>query len=655
MGSSLVNRTIIDNMPCFIYWKGSDATYSGCNILYAEKMGIDPADIVGKTDSQLEAMSGGGFVTDAVLVELCAAAGEIGADAEFSIGDGENEKWFSAERIHVDDTDGVAVLGIIFEIPDKMRRRAKSDERPERAKSDFLSCMSHELCTPLNAIINMSHFSKSEDDASKVKSNIAVIHEAANQLFDTVNDILDMSRIELGQANLVRLPFELNKVLTETCGAFTSGINGKGLTLRVNLERDAPNKFRGDEFRLSQVIESLLKIIAKAAPDRGGIDVYAKASELAGGKAILEFRLTSTGLESFEEGRVCFNGIAEQFNATEYRHYGEAGLEISVCKKIAELMGGNIKAEYADGAGVIDFTVRMDVFRTDQKPAVSDNVKSGEPKLLYVTCDAEAGASFRELMDEYEIRSACSEGLESALSTIEEANENGDFFSIAFIDHHLPEIDGIETAKRVREISCGCTVIILISISEWKLVKEEAISAGFKDFLSKPPAASHIIDIINRVAIPVGRPDSLRVECDQRGRADGQGVTSEATGTTRKNCGQAKQFDKYLPYIDIEEGLSRFGGNKKLFAAMLKSFKDGVAFTDLKKSINKGDLLKIQQDCSMLVSVAMSLSLTKLHKGLLLSEGKLKSKQNQKKALSTIEGIMLETNRKVSELLTEWE
>ena len=655
MGNSFINRDIIDNMPCCVYWKASDATYGGCNMFYAKKMGIDPGDIIGRTDSELEQISSGGFVTDSALADICAVSDGNVASTVFSIGDGADEKWFSAKRISVDSEDDITVLGVVHEITREFKPHTENEKIQDIEKSDFLSRVSHELCTPLNAIINMSHFAKSEDDAAKVKSNVSIIHKASTQLLDTVNDILDMSRIEMGQVDLVRLPFELEKMLVETCSAYTSGLTEKELTVGVNVERNTPRMFRGDEFRLSQIITNLLKITARMTPEHGRIDIDAEASGIIDNKAMLEFRIKSTGTGSSRDSKTYFNSIVEQLISAESKHYGEAGLEITVCKGIIGLMGGEIRAEYIDGGETFNFAIQMEVFEFDKKLSVCDDVKIKGQMILHVTREEGSRSSFQELMDEYGIKSVCAEDGENALRIIEEAKADGNSFSIAFIDHHLPEIDGVETAKRIRKANEACAVIILISIQEWKLVKAEAISAGFNDFLSKPPAAPHIIDVINRITTPPAESDKYLPKFDQKEYATERACTGGTGNEEKERSGRAAQVEKYRRYIDIEKGLSRFGGNKRLFANMLKSFIDGVAFSDLKKSVTESNLQKIQQDYTMLIGVVMNLSLTKLYKGLALSESQLKSRQYQIKALSEVEKIVQETNQKVSELLAEWE
>jgi len=505
----LINRDIIDSMPCFIYWKDKNSNYLGCNKPYAEKMGVDPGDVIGLTDSELDVISDGTFVTDAALAQICVQTDVGTYKAEFSIGEGDNERWFSARRININNSgeEGLSVVGMIFDITDK-------------EKTDFLSRISHELCTPLNAIISMAHFSKSEDNIEKIKSNISIIHKASTQLMDTINDVLIMSRIELGQVSLARLPFELKKMLLETCSAFMPNINEKEQALRFHIARNVPLKFRGDEFRLSQVITNMLKIATKLAPVGGEIEININAIEPVAEKSIIEFSVVSTGKGQANESKAYINNVAEQLNTGEYRHYGETGLVITICKKIVEMMGGAIRIEAVEGGSALEFTVPMDVITAENKLPDAVNNECKDRRVLYY------------------------------------ANEEGQ-------------------------------------------------KGNVRDYI-----------------------------------ADKE---------------QSDRFEKYRQFIDIDEGLSRIGGNKKLFSTMLKNFIDGVAFADLKKSVTENNLSAIQRDYGMLKSVTATLSLTKLQKSLILVENQLISQNSQEKALSTIEELLLETNHKIAELLTEWE
>ena len=654
-GGRQILYDIIDNVPCLIYWKDSDSNYRGCNRAYAEKMGVNASDFVGKTDKEIEEMCGGRFITDAALLDISESVSDKIQEAKFAVSEGNTEKWFTAQRINLGGgaRRELAVLGVIYDVtdsappqPDDWEYSAPREnaavtaaETESRGRTDFLSRISHELSTPLNAIIGMSHFAEAENDITKIKSNISIINKASTQLLDTINDIMDMSRIELGQVVLHRLPFDFEKMLAETCVAASPCINENCLTLRYNIEKNVPNALRGDEFRVSQIICNLLRTAMKYTPPMGEIDITARAVEQATDKATIEIRISSAGPGMSEEDKGTLSKEIERLNDGEYRHHGETGLGLTIAKKIIEMMDGKIWIEATEKGSSFNFTVQMDVFGYDKSFSVSDGAQIDDLRVLFVSCEEEPRDNFLSLMDANNIKAVCAEDGESALSVIKRSGESGVNYSIAIIDYQMPGLNGIETAKCVRQISSKITIAVMTSISEWTLIKEEALNAGFDNFLPKPPTASQIMDLINGIVSQGSPPEKQRTEDIKVEAKDERSIS----------------FEKYSPYINVEDGLARVGGNKKLFITMLTNFKNGVAFADLKSAIEENDMGKIQRNYDTLKSVALNLSLTKLYKMLILSESQIKNRIHQKKALASVDEKILETNQKITELINEWE
>ena len=215
-------------------------------------------------------------------------------------------------------------------------------EEALRAKADYLSRLSHELYTPMNAIVNMAHIAAATEDMVKIKSCIASISDSGSRLLGMIDDIMDMSRIELGQISLVNLPFELERALIKAFDTVRQNADEKKLVLSYNIAKGVPTKLRGDELRFSQVITNLLKSVIRFTPDMGEIKLNIKTAGNVSGKADFQFRIESNGAE---------------------RRSGETGLEMTISKALIEMMGGSIWTEEIKGGGsAVNFAVPLDIF-----------------------------------------------------------------------------------------------------------------------------------------------------------------------------------------------------------------------------------------------------------------------------------------------------
>lgn len=404
-------------------------------------------------------------------------------------------------------------------LDDALKIIAESDKE----KTDFLSRMSHELCTPMNAIISMAHLAAAAEDAKSMRSCVSVIFDASTQLLDVINDILDMSRIELGQVSLLHLPFELEKMIAETRDA-VFGKSGAKDRVYYDIEKEVPTKLRGDEYRLSQVISNLVKTITKFASEDGRIEIKVGITEQTKNDAIFEFRIIDADNKVPIAKHQQIISTFGQPEAIEYIHYGEAGLGVTICKRIVEMMGGSIWVENIPGTEIaISFSAKIEILKNSKKKPADNDVK------------------------------------------VESINKTAD-------------------------------------------------------------------------------------QSERRERAHAKIANTPQDGA--KGLG----YNKYLPYIDINEGLSNIGGNRKLFGIMLQNFKDGSAFSDLEMAVNEENMAKAQRYYSIIKNASRNLALIKLHKGLLLNESQiLKVQYEENSALLSIEDLVKKTNGKINELLAEWE
>jgi len=566
--------------------------------------------------------------------------------------DDEKKKSYKCAESLLDIGDGITVImhhitvipvcvtaqsDELAETKKKLAEALEIIEAGDKGKTDFLSRMSHELCTPMNAIISMAHIAVAAEDTESMKSCVSVIYNASAQLLDIINDILDMSRIELGQVSLLHLPFDLSKMIAETIVR----ADASGRIVHFDVEKDVPSVLRGDEYRLSQVLLNLIKNLIMYTAGRGKIEIRVRALDQAEKNAVFEFRVIDIENKVPKEKHAQIIRSFEHSEDGEYIHYGEAGLGTTICKRIIEMMGGNIWAENTDGAGIsFYFTIQAGVAACDRKAPVCAAIAVEKMKVLFVDSDEDSGVYYQKLVNDYKIQADYAKDGGSAARMVAEDGKNEINYSVVFIDYKLQGIDGIAAAKRIREINGGVSIVIMIPMQEWTTAKMAVAEAGLKDYLPKPVLAQQILDIIGKKSTIPEKRNSAKAK-SKRASSDNE------TG---------QEYKKYLPYIDVDEGLSNISGNKKLFGTMLRSFRDGNAFTDLEKAIKEENISKIQRSYGILKNASVNLALKKLYKGLLLSESQLlKTKRIKNNTLLSLENAVNDTNQKINELLAEWE
>ncbi|MDR3121153.1 MAG: response regulator [Clostridiales bacterium] len=382
----------------------------------------------------------------------------------------------------------------------------KLTEKSDKAKNDFMSRMSHEILTPMNAIMGMSRIASATDDLFKIKNCLMKIDDASKQLLGIINGILDMSRLEDGRLELVHDDFNLERMLMETCGEVAALANEKAQDLQVVIDRDVPVTLRSDEHRLSQILTHLLTNAIKFTPPRGKIRLQAAfLGKRGGGRAELSFSVADDGIGISESEQARLFDAFEQVNGTQSRKYGGLGLGLTICRSLARLLGGDIDVRSAPGKGST-FTFRV-VTETAEGGAANMEIRNPAHRalrILFADDDADTREYFKLLMRECQVPTKCVESGFEALESMERALRAHKPYTILFVDWRMPHMDGIETAKQFRKRFGDAAAIVLVAGIEWDLIERASAEAGIRHFLPKPLFASSIVDRINEI---VGLPE----------------------------------------------------------------------------------------------------------------------------------------------------
>ena len=366
-------------------------------------------------------------------------------------------------------------------------------EESSRAKSDFLSNMSHEMRTPLNAIIGMISIGKSADNPERKDYTLGKIEDASVHLLGVINDVLDMSKIEAGKLELSPLDFSFEKMVRKVVNVINFRVEEKHQSLHVSIDRNIPRKLFGDDQRLSQVLTNLLSNAVKFTPEEGEIRLEVTLAGDESSVVTLQFEVSDTGIGiNQEQQKLLFTSFQQADNSTS-RRFGGTGLGLAISKRIVEMMGGRIWLESEPGVGsTFLFTVHLTHVKGDYTALLNPGVNWDNVRIVAVDDDEEVCDFFRETAAALGITcetAACAEDLLVML-------ENNISHDIYFIDWKMPGIDGIELTRRIKG-NGGKSVVTMISSTAWNVIAENALKAGVDRFLSKPLFSSDIADCIN--------------------------------------------------------------------------------------------------------------------------------------------------------------
>ncbi len=374
--------------------------------------------------------------------------------------------------------------------------RAKEQaEQASSAKGEFLSRMSHEMRTPMNAIIGMTNIARGTNDPERKEYCLEKINNASTHLLGVINDILDMSKIEANKFELSTGDFRFERMLMNVVNVLSFRVEEKRQKLSVSLDNDLPDYLHGDEQRLAQVVTNLLTNATKFTPEDGSIDLRTKLLSQENGRVRIQVEVRDSGIGISKAQQAKLFRSFEQADGGIARRFGGTGLGLAISKRIVELMDGEIwiESELGEGAAFL-FTVMLE---PAHNPLPEPAEVRDYSRLHVLVVD-----DLQDALDEFtynmrRIGAQCETALsgKEALEKIERAQTP---FDILFVDWRMPEMDGVALTQKIREMNQSQPVIIMVSAAEWTDVEQEARGAGINAFLSKPLFPSNMTDCMNQ-------------------------------------------------------------------------------------------------------------------------------------------------------------
>ena len=398
----------------------------------------------------------------------------------------------------------------------------RAAETANRAKSTFLSNMSHDIRTPMNAVIGFTTLAVSNiDNKEKVRDYLGKILSSSNHLLSLINDVLDMSRIESGKIHLEETEVSLSDILHDLKTIISGHIYAKQLELYMDAMDITDEDVYCDKTRLNQVLLNLLSNAIKFTPAGGTVSVRLKQFPGAKkGSGLYEIRVKDSGIGMSQEFvQKIFSPFERERTSTVSRTQG-TGLGMAITKNIVDMMGGTIEVRTEQGKGT-EFIVRLPLRIQSEQRSIEKIAELEDLKALVVDDDFNTCDSVTKMLVKVGMRSEWTLSGKEAVLRARQSMELGDAFHAYIIDWRLPDMNGIEVTRQIRSMGDD-TPIIILTAYDWSDIEVEARAAGVNAFCAKPLFMSDIRETL-MVAIgqkQTGAEDRILPEAgpDFRGR-----------------------------------------------------------------------------------------------------------------------------------------
>jgi signal transduction histidine kinase/CheY-like chemotaxis protein len=483
--------------------------------------------------------------------------------------------------VRVSYGDGHAVAGYMRDLREHTRMVAELEaalteaQKASRAKSTFLANMSHEMRTPLNAIIGLSELALEAGASAEENSlHLEKIYNAGMTLLNTVNDILDISKIEAGKFDLVPAEYDIPSLLNDTTTQSIMHIGEKPIQFVLDIDDTLPTHLYGDELRVKQICNNLLSNAFKYTKE-GTVELHMSCRR-EGDEVWMTIRVRDTGIGIRQEDVDRLFSDFTQMDMESNRNITGTGLGLPITKRLAGMMGGSISVESAYGAGSV-FTVHfLQQFVTEAVigPEVADRLKSfrysdqkrrqhslqARVRLPYarvlVVDDVPTNLDVaRGMLKPYGMRIDCVASGQQAVDAIRAEHVR---YNAVFMDHMMPGMDGIEAVRIIRE-EIGteyARTVPIIALTANAIMGNEAmfLSRGFQAFLPKPVALDRLDAILLQWVRDTTLADTLEND------------------NTRQPMPTPLTFPRQVEGVDLQRGLERFGNDGDAFLQVLRSY-----------------------------------------------------------------------------------
>ena len=374
-------------------------------------------------------------------------------------------------------------------------------EKSSRSRSEFLSRMSHEMRTPINAIMGMSSLAQNTTEKEKLDDLLDKIDTASSQLLGLIDNVLDMSDIEDNKLRLSFEAFNFAAMLQEILKKAGPDLKAKRQSLTTDIDHSIPDTLIGDERRIAQVITNLLSNASKFTPVQGSIQIGAFVCGMEEDTITIQIEVIDNGIGLSMEQRDKLFIPFEQADGGISRRFGGAGLGLALSKHIVELMGGEFRVESEPGQGsTFAFTIKAQIAAS---VAEADSPSSLSGKTILLAEDQEINRLIVvAMLEETGLQIECAENGREALDLFSSAPEK---YDAILMDINMPEMDGLETTRRIRALNApeGARVPIIAMTANVLMSEVETyFAAGMSDHIGKPVDFNTVLNMLNKYLQP---------------------------------------------------------------------------------------------------------------------------------------------------------
>ncbi|MCE7993177.1 MAG: response regulator [Roseivirga sp.] len=397
--------------------------------------------------------------------------------------EGENTDWISESNDLLNIAQYLNVqVSKRKEIEGQLKRAIRDARNASKAKSQFLSTMSHEIRSPLNVIIGMSHLLQLEDHLPEQVENLEILNIASQNLMLLINDILDYNKIESGKLELDLKPFSLTELITNIKKANSVNAQEKGNQLKLILDSDIPERLIGDGGRLGQIITNLVSNAIKFT-NEGTIRMTVSVKKQEGINHLISIRVKDSGIGISKEKQQTIFEQFTQASSNITRQYGGTGLGLAISKRLLELMNSSIEIESEEGEGS---TFSFDLWLKEGPSVGKAKFEESDKRdlsgsYILVVDDLEYNlVMIRKILGEWNVKMDLCYNGEEALQRVKEHS-----YDMVLMDMQMPVMDGKEATREIRKFNRKLPIIAFTALNDQASL-DELYSAGMNGYLTKP-------------------------------------------------------------------------------------------------------------------------------------------------------------------------
>jgi PAS domain S-box-containing protein len=498
-------RVLLDTLPYPVFFKDAEAHYLGFNQAFLDAFNVRREELIGKTVLQfLQLPDEDRPLYQQANEKILREGGLHTSEMRIPGPDGEmHPAIYYLSSYPGSDGKVAGLVGTLIDISAQkaaeqaMVKAKEIAEEATRQKSDFLANMSHEIRTPMNVIMGMAHLALDSQLDKRQRNYLEKISSAAQGLLGIINDILDFSKIEAGKLQVEATEFYLEDVLDSLVDLATLKAQEKGLELLFDISTDVPTCLIGDPLRLGQILNNLVSNALKFT-ERGEITLAIRCEEQNVEQAWLRFEVSDTGIGlSPEQCAKLFQAFSQADSSTS-RKYGGTGLGLTICQRLAELMGGEIGCDSELNVGSTFFIRAPFKLQSQQRQLLVDGDGLLGLSILVVDDNASARGIFQSMLSSLKFAVTAVSSAREAISVLADASAAGQPYRLVLMDWMMPDMDGVEAIRAIRGNNrIGDTpFFVMVTAYNRDELLERLANLPVAGVLVKPITPSSLLDCI---------------------------------------------------------------------------------------------------------------------------------------------------------------